>query len=250
MHNIEKIIAQGENLTTEFKLAKEQLPSSLFETICAFLNRNGGHILLGVNDDKTIEGINLDKAELFCKNIANLSNNPQKLFPTFLLSANIIEYKNKTIIHIFVPISSQIHKCNGKIFDRSVDGDFELTSSEQIKNLYLRKSSLYSENTIYPYLYTSDFSDVIIERVRKIIKIQRPNHPWNELNDKDFFITSGLYRKDMATGLEGFTMTALLLFGKPFAITSTIPHFKIDALLRINDIERYDDRINIRCNLH
>jgi hypothetical protein len=33
MQNVEKIIAQGENLTTEFKLAKEQLPSSLFETL-------------------------------------------------------------------------------------------------------------------------------------------------------------------------------------------------------------------------
>lgn len=34
------IISEGENITTEFKTAKENLPESLFETVCAFLNRN------------------------------------------------------------------------------------------------------------------------------------------------------------------------------------------------------------------
>jgi hypothetical protein len=47
------------------------------------------------------------------------------------------------------------------------------------------------------------------------------------LEQQDFF------RKDMASGLEGFTMSALLLFGKPEAIASAIPHYKIDALVRI-----------------
>ena len=33
-------ISEGEGLTTEFKTAKEYLPDNLFETVCAFLNRN------------------------------------------------------------------------------------------------------------------------------------------------------------------------------------------------------------------
>ena len=44
-------------------------------------------------------------------------------------------------------------------------------------------------------------------------------------------------------------MSAALLFGKPEVIGSIVPHYKIDALLRIDNIDRYDDRINIRCNL-
>ena len=44
-------------------------------------------------------------------------------------------------------------------------------------------------------------------------------------------------------------MSALLLFGKDEAIQSVIPHYKTDALLRKVDIDRYDDRENIRCNL-
>lgn len=213
--HLQHIINQGKGATIEFKQAKNQLPSNVFETVCAFLNRSGGNILLGVNDDKTIEGVNPVNAEVLCTDFVNLSNNPQKLFPTFLLDAQTVLFKGKTLIHIFVPISSQVHKCNNKIYDRSADGDFILNTSEQIKNLYLRKSSLYSENTIYPFLFESDFESGIVDRVRKMIKIQRPEHPWNELDNNEFFKIAGLYRKDMATGLEGFTMSALLLFGKP-----------------------------------
>ncbi len=82
-----------------------------------------------------------------------------------------------------------------------------------------------------------------------MIKINRADHPWNELSDNDFFNASGLYRRDLTTGKEGFTLAALLLFGKDEVIQSAIPHYKIDALVRRVDLDRYDDRENIRCNL-
>ena len=246
---IQHLLDQGEGLSIEYKRAAAQLPSNLFETVCAFLNRAGGNILLGVNDDKTIEGVNPDKAEVICKNFVNLSNNPQKLFPTFLLDAKTIVFEGKTIIHIFVPISSQVHKCSNKIFDRSADGDFELKSDEQIKQLYNRKSILYTENKIYHFLKEVHFVKGIVDRTRRIIKNNRPDHPWNDLSNHDFYITTGLYRTDLITGLEGFTMSALLLFARDEVIQSAIPHYKVDALLRIENMDRYDDRENIRCNL-
>ena len=54
---IKNIINQGEKINTEFKEAKEKLPKNLFETVCAFLNRFGGNIILGVNDNKQIIGV-------------------------------------------------------------------------------------------------------------------------------------------------------------------------------------------------
>ncbi len=141
IEHIKTIIAKGEGLTVEFKKAKHQLPNNLFETVCAFLNRSGGEIILGVQDDKTIDGVDENIAEQLCKEIANLSNNPQKLFPSFLLEPQIVDFKGKKLIYIFVPVSSQIHKTAGKIFDRSADGDFILQSDEQIKQAYGRKST-------------------------------------------------------------------------------------------------------------
>ncbi len=57
MINIPKILAQGEGLTIEFKWAKSELPSSLFETVCAFLIRYGGDILIGINDRGEAKGV-------------------------------------------------------------------------------------------------------------------------------------------------------------------------------------------------
>ena len=84
-----------------------------------------------------------------------------------------------------------------------------------------------AENKIYPFLYESDFAEDVVDRVRRIIRIYRPNHTWNELSNENFYKTAGLYRKDMASGKEGFTMSALLLFGKPETISSAIVNYKI-----------------------
>lgn len=211
---LQNIISQGEGITVEYKKANKKLPDNLFETICAFLNRNGGEILLGVDDDKNVHGVDENVVEQLTKQIVNLSNNPQKLFPSFLLEPKIVEIKGKKLIYIFVSVSSQVHNTAGKIYDRSADGDFVLKSDEQIKQLYNRKSLEYSENKIYPFLDENDFEEEVIERTRKIIRIYRPDHPWNELTNIEFYKTAGLYRKDIFTGQEGFTMSALLLFGK------------------------------------
>ena len=247
--NITKLLQQGEGLTVEFKRAKDKLPETLFDTICAFLNRNGGTVLLGVLDNGIINGVDPANAERMLKEIITTSNDPHKLFPSFLLDAKIVEYEHKTLIHIFVPMSSQVHRCKSKVFDRGADGDFELKTDAQIRACYTRKNNEYSENTIYLYLYESDFADGVVERVRRIIRINRPDHPWNELSNNDFFRVAGLFRRDLANNNEGFTMAALLLFGKEEVIRSAIPHYKVDALFRKIDIDRYDDRENIRCNL-
>ncbi len=40
-----------ESLSLEFKQARSGLPTDVFESVCAFLNRQGGHLLLGVRND-------------------------------------------------------------------------------------------------------------------------------------------------------------------------------------------------------
>ena len=237
VERIAQLISQGEGILVEFKKAKNALPESLFETICAFLNRNGGVVLLGVTDDGKVEGVDPAHAPKMLKELTNLSNNPQKLFPAFLLNAETVEFHGKVLIYLYVPASSQVYRCKSKVYDRSEDGDFELKTDEQIKNCYTRKNNSYSENTIYPFLYETDFELGIIERVRRIIQLNRRDHPWNDLSDMDFYRVAGLYRKDYVTEKEGFTMAALLLFGKEEAIQSAIPHYKVDALLRKIDTD-------------
>ena len=54
---IKHILAKGEGLRTEFKESRSNLSSSLFESICAMLNRDGGDIILGADDDGSLIGV-------------------------------------------------------------------------------------------------------------------------------------------------------------------------------------------------
>ncbi len=61
--------------------------------------------------------------------------------------------------------------------------------------------------------------------------------------------SANLYSKDFVTGKEGLTLAAILLFGKDTTILSVLPHHKTDAIYRVKDLDRYDDRDDIRTNL-
>jgi ATP-dependent DNA helicase RecG len=51
---VKELIAGGETLTVEFKgIASGKLGSSVFETVAAFSNRYGGHILMGVDGQRS-----------------------------------------------------------------------------------------------------------------------------------------------------------------------------------------------------
>ena len=60
---LEKLLTQCESATLERKEAAWELPRSLFESVCAFLNRDGGTILLGVADDGTVLGVESNAVE-------------------------------------------------------------------------------------------------------------------------------------------------------------------------------------------
>ena len=64
-----QFIQSGESTTIEFKEAKKNLPSNLFETVCSMLNRNGGHIFLGIKDNGEIIGVYKDYIKDIKKNL-------------------------------------------------------------------------------------------------------------------------------------------------------------------------------------
>ncbi|MGD9153115.1 MAG: ATP-binding protein [Gammaproteobacteria bacterium] len=55
LSQIKKLIAKGESDTIEFKKTTAQLKSA-FETLCAFLNENGGTVIFGVSSTGNITG--------------------------------------------------------------------------------------------------------------------------------------------------------------------------------------------------
>lgn len=250
VERIREIIKTGEGISVEFKESRTALNKDVFDTICAFLNRNGGEILLGVNDKKEITGIDENSIENIKKDLVSTLNNPHKITPTVYLSIEDIKIDNKSIIYIYVPASSQVHKCSGKIFDRNEDGDFNITQNNTLVTaLYLNKQSFYTENKIYPYCELSDLRSDLIAKARKLAINQRQNHPWKDMNDMELLKSAKLYSKDFQTNQEGFTLASILLFGKDETILSVLPHHRTDLILRRENLDRYDDRDDVRTNL-
>lgn len=248
LQEIQKIIKGGEGRKTEFKRSQNRLPNNLFETICAFLNSKGGTILLGVSDDRKIIGIDQNEINKLKKEIANLSNNPQKLDPVFMLVAQEYEIDNKLIIIIKVPESTMVHKTNNEVYIRNEDGDYKVSQLEKIAEIVNRKKNYFSEQTVYPNISFEDFDISLIRRTKNLIRINNNEHPWIELNDKAFLSRAGFYKKS-DNGGKGYTLAAILFFGTDELIQSIVPAYKFDALVRKFNVDRYDDRLTVRTNL-
>jgi ATP-dependent DNA helicase RecG len=244
-----RLLQQKENIRLEFKEARQHLPGNLFESICAMLNRDGGDILLGVSDAGEVVGIEAGSWETMVTNIVNLSNNTQKLDPPFILFPIHLELDGKHVLHLQIPCSSQIHKTAGLVYDRSNDGDFRVTNPVQIADMYNKKRSHFTESTLFPYLQFSDFKPELFPKIRNLIRSNNPNHPWLALTDEQMLQKAGLWKLDYHTGQSGYTLAAALLLGKDEVIQQILPHYKIDALVRIHDTLRYDDRLYIQTNL-
>lgn len=245
-----ELIKNGEGVTVEFKEAKTELPKNLFDTVCAFLNRNGGHIFLGVSDAGIVTGIKNENIQNIKKNFINLCNNPEKIEPTVYLNIQEYEICEKKILHIYVHESSMVHRTNGIVFDRNEDGDYKVTLSQRIANIYVRKQTFHTENKVFPYAEMSDLREDLIKRARQMaINNSTKNHAWADMSDEEMLRSFNLIGKDLETGKEGLTLAAILLFGKDTTILSALPHHKTDAIYRVKNLDRYDDRDDIRTNL-
>ena len=248
--NLLNLIKDGECTIVEFKTAKKNLPDSLFETVCSMLNRNGGHIFLGIKDNGEICGIYKDYVKNMKKDFANLCNNSEKISPAVHLEIKEYLCGEKEILYIYVYESSDVHKTANKIFDRNEDGDFEITGNTSlISQLYIRKSSTYIENKIYPFATIDDLRKDLIDKARNMAINGAANHPWAKMNDLEMLRSASLYERNLQTGEEGINLAGLLLLGKDDVIASALSYYKTDAILKIDNLDRYDDRDDIRTNL-
>lgn len=248
---IDSLLAKGEGLEIEFKESYFSLSKTAFETICAFLNRQGGHLFFGVTNKGIVEGILESEADKMVNELVNNANNLNKLNPQFYLSPEIVDYNGKKIIYVYVPESSQVHRTAGKVFDRNAtDGDIDITNnSTLVTQLYIRKQQTYTENRIFPAVQLSDLRVDLLQKVRRMANNQKANHPWMSMSDEELLRSAGLYVKDFQNGNEGYSLASVLLLGKDKVIQSILPTYKTDAIVRVDNLDRYDDRDDIRTNL-
>ena len=69
------------------------------------------------------------------------------------------------------------------------------------------------------------------------------------MTDEELLRSAHLYGKDRMTGQQGFNLAAVMLLGKDDLIMDVVPAYVTDALLKRENVDRYDDREIIKTNL-
>lgn len=75
------------------------------------------------------------------------------------------------------------------------------------------------------------------------------HHLWVDMTDEEMLRSCGLILEDPETNKEGITLAAVLLFGTNNRIITVLPRHKTDAIFRVFNVDRYDDRDVVITNL-
>ena len=149
---LQGLIAAGESASLEFKSTVrmnlktgkkgKEIEIAWLKTVAAFMNSDGGILLIGVEDDGNIMGIeadnfeNEDRCRLHCKNLINNHIGPE--FSRFI-HLKIRQIDNKTIIvieceRVRKPVFLTMGK-NEDFYVRSGPSSLRLTMSQMVKYL-------------------------------------------------------------------------------------------------------------------
>ena len=160
------------NKQVEFKKCTDKVSASVYETVCSFLNAEGGYIFLGVDDDGTILGINPKCVTDMTKSIINTLNNPEQFLPPMPITPEQTEIDGKIILYLNVPESEQVHRYKNRFYDRWGDADNDVSKHTYlVKNMFMRKEKESSENEVFPDVTLADMDEESFMIMRSHISI-------------------------------------------------------------------------------
>lgn len=245
-----EILEIGETIRGEFKRCGNGIESDTYETVCSFLNRFGGDIFLGVTDSGRVVGVPENSVSSMIKNFISCVSNSDLITPTVYLEPRPLLYEGKTVIHIHVNPSAEVHSYKKEIFDRVDDADVHVTSTSQIAMMYIRKQSIFTERKVFPYIKVEDLRLDLLPTIRQMAaNSANGRHIWQKTDDMELLRSAGLFGTNHETGKHGLNLAAVLLLGRDDVIKDVAPAYETDALLRRINIDRYDDREIVCTNL-
>ena len=249
---------KGEDTRIEYKTCTEEISESLYESVCSFLNHSGGQILVGVQNDGTIIGVNPDKVEKLRTDIVNCINNPELFLPCPYFTPRIMEVEGKSVMQLDIPCGQYVYRFKGRYWDRNDDADIDVTDQpELLLSIFERKNPHLFEERIVEGLTMEHLDAKTFQYCRNILATIQPSHPWLQMTNEELLISAHLAKKD-GDKLQ-LKYAALILFGTEDAITELMPRYRFEAVFHMctyaqfNDMtqfpSRYDDRRTIRQNL-
>jgi len=136
---LKSIISLGEGFHTEFKVSVPSKVRELSVEICAFANAAGGVLLIGVDDNNNLKGINIDNAKR-----SAIQNSISEISPQLNCSFEIVNVEGVDIAVIEVPTGiNKPYVCSGSIYVRVGPNSQKLKTAEQMRDFFQESEKLY-----------------------------------------------------------------------------------------------------------
>lgn len=216
----------------EVKEATGGLPKSMWETVSAFSNTAGGWIILGVKEVKvksvsTYEIIGIEKPEKMEQDVISVLRSVSKFNVPILATAHLFYVEDKPIIAFHIPVSANKPVYFGNnlnnTFIRVGSGDQRATDIEieilMREKTFGMKSEMEVDGTGF-----GDINAQSLHTYRRRIKDYNPDFRYNDLDDEQFCIKTGILSRGK------LTYGGLLMLGKGETVQQYVPHFWIDYI--------------------
>ena len=250
--NISNINSYRENNRLEVKTAREQLPSSFWETYSAFANTEGGCILLGVKErpDKTWYATGIDDVDKMKKELWDLLHNPNKTSACLLTEKNVTAYEldGHQILAVEIPRAKREQKpvyINHDLFSgtyrRDWEGDY-CCSREAVLAMLRDQTDATPDMKVLENKEIKDFNQDSIRSYRIRYNTSHDGHPWTELPDDEFLLMIGAASDETSDHRIHPTAAGLLMFGFYHRIMTEFPDFLLDYYEISDPAIRWTDR--------
>ncbi|MCH9627502.1 MAG: hypothetical protein S4CHLAM2_11430 [Chlamydiales bacterium] len=242
---------EGEDL--EFKSAKGGLPKSLWETYSALANTRGGIILLGVENDGSVSGI--ENISAIKRDFWNTINNRGKVSINLLKNEDVqdLRHPNGALIAIRVP---QATRYQSPVFvgqnpltgtyRRNAEGDYRCTEKE-VGRMLSDRAEEPADSRILEHYTLDDLDFSSLKQYRQRFASLKPTHPWLSEDDQEFLCKLGGWRSCRASQKQGITVAGLLMFGREEILREVLPQYHVDYREKLStqsDV-RWTDRLTL-----
>jgi len=216
--DINQVLKSTESTRIEFK---ERINKSLFQTISAFANREGGEIYIGINDKKELKGFKLNNEELTI--LTNRIVNKLGIHPQI----EHLKVKDKDILRILVNKSDLPISYEGKYYTRIGNTTREM-QGEKLKAFFIKGANWDA--------LTGDFDidEIDIDTVKKLIKMAVHSGRLSVADEKENI--TNILEKLKLINKNKLTNASIILFGK------NPQKYFTNALVRVG---RFKDGIHI-----
>jgi ATP-dependent DNA helicase RecG len=197
---VQTLLQQGENNAVEFK-SEGISPDGLAKEIVSFANTLGGSILIGVEDDGIISGVN-DSATME-EWVANICR--QNIIPAIQVSIEVEKANNVTILHVEVPKGKdKPYQTNKHQYLIRVGSTNRTATPQELSRLFQQSGMFHFDATGVARTTISDLNWSKLDRYFDQYSVDFSNE-----TDKERLLAN----TDIMTSEGELTVAGLLVFG-------------------------------------